>query len=57
MAEREIPKEPIDRIIFHLDWMTTDMKNRYDETGIEGNYSPELQDALELLESLKQSKR
>lgn len=48
-----------DRIIKHLEWMTTDMKLRFD--AIKGNtdpepwddYSDELKDAMDLLEMLK----
>ena len=41
------------RIINTLDWMTRDTKHRHDETGIEGNYSPELLEAIEVLELLR----
>lgn len=38
-----------------LDWMTTDMKWRYDpdQTGIEQNYSPELKEAMKLLDEIR----
>ena len=42
-----------ERIIKTLEWMIADMKWRYDSTGIEGNYSPELKEAMAILEELK----
>jgi hypothetical protein len=46
------------RIIKSLDLMVTDWKYRYTQTGIESDeaepeYSPELKEAIELLEELK----
>jgi len=47
------------RIIDTLEWMITDMRWRADETmrnfeeGSRGSYSPELQEAINLLEELK----
>ena len=47
------------RIINTLDWMVADMKYRADETkrnfeeGSQGGYSPELQEAIDLLAVLK----
>ncbi len=47
------------RIIETLEWMTTDMKWRADDTnqnieeGSQGGYSPELTEAIDLLEELK----
>jgi len=48
-----------ERIIVTLDWMITDMKWRHNETklnveGFEGEYSPELKEAVSLLEELKE---
>ena len=46
------------RIIKNLEWMTTDMKWRADQTrlnfeeGSQGGYSPELEDAINLLAEL-----
>jgi len=34
--------------------MTETMKWQHNETGVEGNYSPELKDAIELLDELKE---
>lgn len=48
-------KQVRERLIKTLEWMITDMKWRHDITGIEGNYSPELKEAMNLLEELKKS--
>lgn len=42
-----------ERILKTLSWVIIDMKYRHDETGIEGNYSPELQEAIALENELK----
>lgn len=48
-----------ERIIKTLDWMVTDMCWRHDEVrgnleqGSQGGYSPELSEAIELLDELK----
>ena len=66
MAYRNLELERIkeleqlrERIIVTLDWMITDMKWRHNETklnaeGFEGDYSPELKEAVSLLEELKE---
>ena len=41
------------RIINTLSWMIEDLKWRHDQEGIEGNYSPELKEAMNVLEELK----
>ena len=47
------------RIIKALEWMTADMKWRHNETkrnfedGSEGGYSPELTEAISLLEEIR----
>lgn len=41
-----------DRIISSLHWMTDTFKWQHEQTGIGGGYSPELTDAIELLEQL-----
>ena len=47
------------RLIRTLEWMTTDMKWRADDTklnfeeGSQGGYSPELQEGIDLLAELK----
>jgi hypothetical protein len=46
----------IERIIKTLDWMVTDCKHKFDEQGNPGNYSPELTEAINLLEELKSLK-
>jgi len=53
-----IDEDIITRTIISLEWMTTDIKWRADETklnfeeGSKEGYSPQLQDALDLLEEL-----
>ena len=52
-------KELITRVIETLSWMVSDMRWRFDESknnlepGSRGGYSPELTEAIELLEELK----
>ena len=36
-----------------LTWMVEEMKHRHDDCGVEGNYSPELLEAIEVLELIK----
>lgn len=46
------------RLIAAMTWMTDDMKHRLaaDNPDTEGNYSPELKEAIELLRVLKEKK-
>lgn len=48
--KKEITK---DRIVSCLQWMTDTFKWQHEQTGIGGGYSPELTDAIELLEQIK----
>lgn len=50
-----IKPKPINRtrVISSMEWMVTHFKWSHDETGIEGNYSPELLEAIAVLEDLK----
>lgn len=48
----EIPTELFDRILFHLEWMITDLTYRQEDIGIEEKYSDELKDAIELYKQL-----
>jgi len=42
-----------ERIIKSLEWMVTYFKWQHENTGIGGGYSPELREAIDLLEELK----
>lgn len=42
-----------ERILKSLSWMVKDMIYRHNQTGIEGNYSPELREAIELENELR----
>ena len=41
------------RLIKSLQWMVDVFKWQHDETGVEGNYSDELKEAIALLDELK----
>jgi hypothetical protein len=45
-----------DRIIATLELFIKDWQWRHDQTGVPGNYSPELKEAMRLLEDVKNSK-
>lgn len=47
----------INRIIETLEWLVTDAKYRFNTGPNPGNYSPELKEAIELLETLKKEYR
>jgi hypothetical protein len=51
-----IPPEILDSMIETLDWLVKDAVWRFEQEGIEGNYSPELTKAISLLDELKKLK-
>ena len=51
-----IPPEIIDSMISTLEWMIAHFKWAHEQTGLGGDYSPELQRAIALLDELKKLK-
>ena len=47
-------KERTERIITTLEWMVAQLMWQHNQTGIGGDYSPELREAIALLAELKQ---
>lgn len=53
MPEYKITEETLDRLLEYFDWSIKTFKWQHDQSGVEGNYSPQLLKAMVLQEQLQ----